>query len=57
MTCQATYDGVQSGVSTPVRVDGAAVEFPEDGAGFADSLRDLWGEKISRRRTCHPEGR
>lgn len=47
VTCHATYDGIRSGLSGPVRVDAAQVTFPVDGAGYADSLRDLWGEDLA----------
>lgn len=34
--------GVSSGVSGPVRVDGTVVRSPADGAGYDDSIRELF---------------
>jgi hypothetical protein len=46
----ASTDGTVplSGVSTAYRIDGTSVRTPQDGAGFADSIRSMFPEELAR---------
>lgn len=49
VNCSATYPGVEepSGMAGPVRVEGAAVRYSQDGAGYADSVREMFGNQLA----------
>lgn len=48
-TCTGRYAGEPepAGFATPVRVEGDEVTYAEDGSGYADSVRRMWGEEIA----------
>ncbi|MCD6641184.1 MAG: hypothetical protein LT071_14900 [Nocardioides sp.] len=48
-TCDGTYEGEPepAGFVTPVRVEGDEVTYAEDGSGYTDSVREMWGDEIA----------
>lgn len=48
VNCAASYDGVPgtSGMAGPVRVEGTKVRYAADGAGYADSVHQMFGHEL-----------
>lgn len=40
-------NGVSGGASAPIRIDGDEVRAPADGGGYADSVREMFPERLA----------
>ena len=48
-------NGVSGGASAPIRIDGDEIQAPADGGGYADSVREMFPERLAEEVLTHQD--